>query len=84
MRITVFHKNASLSGEAFLFEADDVAALSESELEQNPDNVPASRWQVLMQLVNHGTDHRATILQALHALEAPTFEQDFILWLWHR
>jgi uncharacterized damage-inducible protein DinB len=58
---------------------DYVATLSESELEQNPNNVPASRWQVLMQLVNHGTDHHATVLHKLHALGALTFDQDFIL-----
>jgi uncharacterized damage-inducible protein DinB len=28
---------------------DFVATLIEAELEQNPNNVPASRWQVLMQ-----------------------------------
>jgi len=51
---------------------DFVATLTEAELEQDPNNVPASRWQVLMQLVNHGTDHCATVLQILHEVDAPT------------
>ncbi len=41
-----------------------------------------SRWQILLHLVNHGTDHRAQILALLHDLGAPTFEQDLILHLW--
>ncbi len=35
-------------------------------------------------LVNHGTDHRATILQRPQECDAPTFDQDFILWLWEK
>ena len=41
-----------------------------------------SRWQILLHMVNHGTDHRAQILALLHELGAPTFEQDLILHLW--
>ncbi|MCY4145205.1 MAG: hypothetical protein OXE95_09145 [Chloroflexi bacterium] len=40
------------------------------------------RWQILLHVVNHGTDHRAQILALLHELGAPTFEQDLILHLW--
>jgi uncharacterized damage-inducible protein DinB len=39
-------------------------------------------WQVLSHLVNHGTDHRAQVLRALHELGAPTFSQDLIHHLW--
>lgn len=35
-------------------------------------------WVILMQLINHGTDHRAQILAGLHQLGAPTVPQDFI------
>jgi uncharacterized damage-inducible protein DinB len=64
--------------------ADYVAALSEAELEQNPAEIPSPRMVVLMHMVNHGTDHRATVLQKLNEFGAPTFGQDFILWLWSR
>jgi len=59
-----------------------VAGLAEADLEENPHGMPGPRWQALLHMVNHGTDHRAIVLERLHALGAPTFEQDFILWLW--
>lgn len=40
------------------------------------------RWQVLLHVANHGTDHRAQILRVLHDLGAPTFEQDLMIYLW--
>ncbi len=61
-----------------------LAALSEAELAQNPENIPSSRMALLMHMVNHGTDHRATVLQKLNEFGAPSFGQDFILWLWSR
>jgi uncharacterized damage-inducible protein DinB len=63
---------------------DYVASLPEAELEQPSAGVPNPRWQILLHLVNHGTDHRSTVLQRLTELGAPTFDQDFILWLWSR
>lgn len=41
-----------------------------------------SRWQMIVHVVNHGTDHRAQVLPILHRLGAPTLEQDLILYLW--
>jgi uncharacterized damage-inducible protein DinB len=63
---------------------DYVATLNEADLRAKVDNMPSSCEEVLMHLVNHGTDHRATVLQRLYSLGAPTFEQDFISWLWAR
>jgi uncharacterized damage-inducible protein DinB len=57
-------------------------ALSNDELMQSANNIPNPRWAVLLHLINHGTDHRATVLQKLTEYGAPTFDQDFILWLW--
>ena len=54
--------------------------LGEDELNQNPSEIPGPRWEILLHLVNHGTDHRSTILQKLHEYGAPTFDQDFIIW----
>jgi uncharacterized damage-inducible protein DinB len=42
--------------------------LSEVELDGKPKDIDASRWTVLLHLVNHGTDHRSTILQKLTEL----------------
>ncbi len=63
---------------------DYVSHLSEPELDEKPEHIPSFRAEVLMHLVNHGTDHRATVLQRLNHLGAPTFDQDFITWLWQR
>lgn len=54
---------------------------TEMEVEENPIEIPHPRWQVLLHMINHGTDHRSTVLQRLHELGAPTFDQDFIFWL---
>lgn len=40
------------------------------------------RWQILLHMVNHGTDHRAQILALLHGCGVATFEQDLMLHLW--
>lgn len=61
-----------------------VNTLTEEEINQNPKDVPNPRWQVLLHLINHGTDHRSTVLQRLHEFGAPTFDQDFITWIWRK
>ena len=61
-----------------------VATLNDADMELNPTNLPGLRWTIRLHLANHGTDHRATVLQSLHELGAPTFDQDFIMWLWSR
>ncbi len=38
-------------------------------------------WVGLLQNAHHGTDHRAQILRALHDLGAPTFEQNFAVYM---
>ena len=58
--------------------------LTEIELNENPMDIANPRWQVLLHIINHGTDHRATVLQRLHEFGAPTFDQDLILWLWSK
>jgi uncharacterized damage-inducible protein DinB len=39
-------------------------------------------WQVLLHVVNHGTDHRAQLLRALNDLGVKTAYQDFIFYLY--
>jgi len=60
------------------------SALTEADLNTPNDKVAEPRWQILLHLVNHGTDHRSTVLQRLHEFGAPNFDQDFIMWLWNR
>jgi uncharacterized damage-inducible protein DinB len=63
---------------------DFVATLTNEDLAEKTLHVGEPRWQVLLHIVNHGTDHRSTVLQKLHEFGAPTFPQDFIIWLWER
>ncbi len=39
-------------------------------------------WQVLMQVINHGTDHRAQLLRLLHDLGVKTVSQDYIFYVY--
>jgi uncharacterized damage-inducible protein DinB len=61
-----------------------VAGLTEAEIERTPAGLPGPRWLILLHLVNHGTDHRAQVLRILTDFGAPTFDQDFVKWLWER
>lgn len=63
---------------------DYVTHLNEEELAQNANNIPGPRWQILLHLINHGTDHRSTVLQKLTGYGAPAFDQDLVFWLWSR
>ena len=58
-------------------------SLTAEEINQNPKDLPNTRWQVILHIINHGTDHRSTVLQRLHEFGAPTFDQDFLSWLWN-
>lgn len=42
------------------------------------------RWQILLHVVNHGSDHRAQMLAQLHRLGGPTVEQDLMFYLWQQ
>ncbi len=39
-------------------------------------------WQVLLHVVNHGTDHRAQLLRLLNDLEVTTTSQDYIFYVY--
>jgi uncharacterized damage-inducible protein DinB len=39
-------------------------------------------WQVLLHVVNHGTDHRAQLLRILHDMGVKTKAQDFIFYVY--
>ena len=64
--------------------ADSTSTLTEADLNSSNDKINQPRWQVWLHLINHGTDHRSTVLQRLHEFGAPTFDQDFIMWQWSR
>ncbi len=39
-------------------------------------------WQVLLHVVNHGTDHRAQLLRLLNDLGVKTTSQDYIFYVY--
>jgi uncharacterized damage-inducible protein DinB len=64
--------------------AEYSTALIEADLNSPNDKINQPRWQVILHIINHGTDHRSTVLQRLHEFGAPTFDQDFIMWMWSK
>ncbi|MBX2999857.1 MAG: DinB family protein [Caldilineaceae bacterium] len=54
--------------------------LSEQPLED--DDKGLILWQVLLHVVNHGTDHRAQILRLLNDLGVKTVSQDYIFYVY--
>ena len=64
-----------------------LAQLQDDELFAKPINEPKedqklSVWQVLIHVINHGTDHRAQILRILHDFGVKTTSQDFIFYVY--
>lgn len=55
---------------------DYIATLTEHDMDVTPENMPMKIRQTLLHIVNHGTDHRAQVLRALHDAGAATFDQD--------
>ena len=61
-----------------------VEQLSDEQLAEVLPGINLARWQVLVQLANHATDHRAQILRILHDYGQKTFDQDIVLHFWGR
>lgn len=63
---------------------DELDAIVEVNIPHRGGVYRNRRWEILVHMVNHGTDHRAQILARLHELGAMTVEQDLILYLWDK
>lgn len=66
---------------------DYLAALRDDMLFSKPIKEPEEDkdlivWQVLLHVVNHGTDHRAQILRLLHDFGFKTAAQDYIFYVY--
>ena len=62
-----------------------LAALREETLTSQPldgEDKELRVWQVLLHVVNHGTDHRAQLLRTLHDLGVKTVSQDYIFYVY--
>lgn len=59
---------------------DYLAKLTDEKLGSDYDEI-LKVWQILLHVLNHGTDHRAQTLAILGRLGAPTFPQDYFIYL---
>lgn len=64
---------------------DYLASLSETDLLNTIESRPSDGrvhqepvWEVMLHVVNHDTDHRAQVLQAMHSVGGKTMPQDWI------
>jgi uncharacterized damage-inducible protein DinB len=64
---------------------DYLAALRDDMLLDKPlagEDKDLVVWQVLLHVVNHGTDHRAQLLRVLNDLGVETVAQDYIFFVY--
>lgn len=62
-----------------------LAALQDDMLSTKPlsgEDEDLLLWQVLLHVVNHGTDHRAQLLRLLNDLGVETADQDYIFYVY--
>lgn len=84
----VFHDRESIRAHWDTVEQtmrDYLAALRDDLLFDTPlygEDKDLILWQVLLHVVNHGTDHRAQLLRLLNDLGVKTTSQDYIFYLY--
>ena len=59
------------------------ALLFEQPIEEPDEDKDLIVWQVLLHVVNHGTDHRAQLLRLLNDLGVETTSQDYIFYVYN-
>ena len=64
---------------AYLVQLTDDMLFAQPLLTLNQD--PMTVWQMLIQVANHGTDHRAQLLMHLHNFGAKTTGQDYVFFV---
>ncbi len=57
------------------------AMLFDKPIEEPEEDQDLMVWQVLLHVVNHGTDHRAQLLRLLNDLGVETTSQDYIFYV---
>jgi uncharacterized damage-inducible protein DinB len=64
---------------------DYLAGLPDEMLSEQPlegEDKDLFLWQVLLHVVNHGTDHRAQLLRQMNDLGVTTTYQDYIFYVY--
>lgn len=65
----------------YLSGLQDVMLFQKPIIEPEDDRVLFT-WQVLLHVINHGTDHRAQMLRSLNDLGVKTVSQDYIFYVY--
>jgi uncharacterized damage-inducible protein DinB len=55
-----------------------IAGLTVEELETAVPGLPGTRWQLLLHVANHGTDHRGRVICQREVLGKSGFDQDLV------
>ena len=66
---------------AYLAELQD-EMLFDKPIKEPEEDKDLIVWQVLLHVVNHGTDHRAQLFRLLHDLGVKTTSQDYIFYVY--
>ena len=66
---------------AYLAELQD-NMLFEKPIKEQEEDQELIVWQVLLHVINHGTDHRTQLLRILYDLGVETTSQDFIFYIY--
>ena len=80
-----FHKREKIRNHWDVVEKnmrDYLSTLNDNTLTQKPLDGEEIVWQVLLHVVNHGTDHRSQILRILHDIGVKTTSQDYMFYVY--
>ena len=61
---------------------DLVNSMDDDQLLLAPTGMNEPAWQIILHVVNHGTDHRAQLLRNLNDLGVKTESQDYIFYVY--
>jgi uncharacterized damage-inducible protein DinB len=79
--IRAYWDRVEQSARAYLAEVRD-SMLFDKPIKEPEEDQDLILWQVLLHVVNHGTDHRAQLLRLLHDLGVKTTSQDYIFYVY--
>lgn len=80
-RIRAYWDSVEQSMRAYLADLQD-AMLFTKPIKEPDEDRDLIVWQVLLHVVNHGTDHRAQLLRLLNDLGVKTVSQDYIFYIY--
>ena len=79
--IRAYWNRVEQRGRGYLADLQD-EMLFDKPIKEPDDDQGLIVWQVLLHVVNHGTDHRAQLLRTLNDLGVKTTSQDYIFYVY--